>query len=99
MSIDDFDTEPPGNFDDEQLVAKDPVVTGNEEFTHMLIPIALRRTFPFRLAVAKFLNDLKSIGTYEEVLRLDTELRGAYKDFMPNPPKVYIKLWTFAISI
>ena len=79
MSLSDFDTEPPGNFDDEQLLADDPIETPNEDFTHVLIAIALRKTFPLRLAAAKFLNDLGSTGTYEEMLRIDAELRGAYK--------------------
>jgi hypothetical protein len=79
VSLNDFDTEPPGNFDDEQLVAEDPVPKPEEDFTQMSIAIALRKTFPLRLAVTKFLNDLDSHGTYEETLRLDAELRASYK--------------------
>ncbi|OIW27604.1 hypothetical protein CONLIGDRAFT_655445 [Coniochaeta ligniaria NRRL 30616] len=72
ITLADFDTAPPGNFDDDQLVAGDQVMA-------VSITIALRKTFPQRLAVVKFLNDLASSGTYEKTLRLDAELRTAYK--------------------
>lgn len=60
VSLDDFDTEPPGNFDDDQLVAEDPVPKQDGNFTQVSIAIALRKTFSVRLAVTKFLNDLGS---------------------------------------
>lgn len=80
ISLNDFDTQPPGNYDDYQLVADDPVPKPLNSFTQMSVAIALRNTFPQRLAVIKFLNDLSSLGTYEETLRLDRDLRKAYKD-------------------
>lgn len=79
ISISDFDTEPPGNFEDDQLAAEDPVPKPEDEFTQMSIAIALRQTFPHRLAIAKLLNDLGSHCTYAETLRLDSELRASYK--------------------
>lgn len=79
LSLGDFDTEPPANFDDDQLVAEHPVSKPDDEFTQVSVSIALQKTFPIRLAVAKFLNDLGSSGTYEETLRLDAELRASYK--------------------
>lgn len=79
VSIEDFDTEPPGNFDDDQLVTEDPVPKPEDDYTQVSIAIALRKTFPLRLAITKFLNNLGSHGTYEEALRLDAELRAAYK--------------------
>lgn len=79
VSLDDFDTEPPSNFDDDQLMAEDPVPKPEGSFTDMSIPIALRKTLPLRLAVTKFLNDLSSRGTYDETLRLDSEMRASYK--------------------
>ncbi|KAK3312850.1 hypothetical protein B0H66DRAFT_524324 [Apodospora peruviana] len=87
ISLEDFDTAPPGNYDDEQLVtAKDveqqqqqPVPKLEGDYTQTSVALALRKTFPLRLAIAKFLNDLISRGTYEETLRLDADLRAAYK--------------------
>lgn len=80
ISLDDFDAAPPRNFDDEQLMTSDPVPKPEANFTQASIAIALRKTFPQRLAVAKFLNDLASAGKYEETLRLDAELRAAFRD-------------------
>ncbi|RHZ58376.1 fungal specific transcription factor domain-containing protein [Aspergillus thermomutatus] len=79
LSVGDFDTESPANFDDDQLVAEHPVPKPDDEFTDVSVSISLRKTFPIRLAVAKFLNDLGSSGTYEETLRLDAELRASYR--------------------
>ena len=79
LNLADFDTEPPGNFDDDQLLANDPVPKSEDDFTQMTIARNLRKTFPIRLAVAKFLNDLSSTGAYDEALRLDSELRTSYK--------------------
>lgn len=79
ISLDMFDTEPPRNFDDEQLTAEDPVPRPDDSFTQTSLAVALRKTFPIRLAIAKFLNDHNSHGTYEETLRLDAELRASYK--------------------
>ena len=79
ISPHDFETKPPGNFDDEQMTAEAPMPNEEDTFTQSSIAIALRKTFSIRLAVTKHLNDLKSHGTYEETLRLDAELRASYK--------------------
>lgn len=78
ISPDDFDTEPPGNFDDELLMTEG-VEKPETEYTSMSIALALRKTLLARLAVTSFLNDLTSCGTYERTLELDAELRSAYK--------------------
>jgi hypothetical protein len=80
MTMDDFDTEPPQNLDDEQLTADEPVAKPDDEYTQMAIAIALRKTFPIRLVVVKFLNEIKSPGTYSETLRIDAELRSTFKN-------------------
>lgn len=79
ISLLDFDTEPPRNFDDDQLIAEDARAKPEDHFTQSSLAIALRKTFPLRLAITKFLNDLGSSGTYREMLRLDTDLRVSYK--------------------
>ncbi|KAI1139855.1 putative C6 transcription factor [Hypoxylon sp. FL0543] len=79
ISLDTFDAEPPGNFDDEQIANEDAIPKPEAEFTQTSTAIAIRKTFPARLAVAKFLNDPGSHGTYRETLRHDNELRTAYK--------------------
>ncbi|CAO2654669.1 Nn.00g114020.m01.CDS01 [Neocucurbitaria sp. VM-36] len=79
ISLEDFDAEPPGNFNDDQLTTAKPAGQPNSVYTQSSISIALRKTFPARLAVVKFLNNLTSNGTYEETIRIDTELKGAYR--------------------
>jgi hypothetical protein len=79
VSLEDFNTAPPGNYDNEQLTVENSVARPEDVYTETSIAIALRKTFPARLAVLKFLNDISSPGTYEETLRLDTNLRAVYK--------------------
>ncbi|KAL7958912.1 hypothetical protein V8C34DRAFT_281513 [Trichoderma compactum] len=79
IRLEDFDTEPPGNFDDEQLMVEGSVEKPENEYTSTSIAVALRKTFAARLMVVAFVNDLSSCGTYERTLELDAELRSAYK--------------------
>ena len=79
VSLEDFDTAPPSNINDDQLMTDDTASKSEDELTQMSIAVSLRKTFPVRLAITKFLNDIGSKGSYEETLRLDTELREAYK--------------------
>lgn len=80
VSLDEFDTRAPGNFDDTDLEDTSSAPKPASEHTQSSIAIALRETLSARLAVVKFLNDLFSAGTYEETLRLDKNLRSAYKE-------------------
>lgn len=79
LSLDDFDARAPGNYDDDQLTLEDATPRPADHFTQSSVAIALRETFPARLAVLKFLNELGSAGEYDEALRLDANLRAAYK--------------------
>ncbi|GAB1313393.1 hypothetical protein MFIFM68171_03603 [Madurella fahalii] len=81
IGLDDFDTEPPGNFDDDQFTSPDdhPSPKPPGHFTQTTVAIALRAMFPQRLAIAKYLNDLSSRSTYQDTLKLDTDFRAAYK--------------------
>jgi Fungal specific transcription factor domain len=79
ISIGDFDTEAPGNLDDEQMGTDELIPKPEAVFTQTSVAIALHKTFPIRLAIAKHLNDLGSPGAYEDALRLDAELRKSYK--------------------
>lgn len=82
INLDDFDTDPPGNFDDEQLTSQEgevPVPKPPDQFTQTTMAISLRSLFPQRLAIVKCLNDLSSTGAYTDTLKLDAELREGYK--------------------
>ena len=80
ISIEEFDTQPPGNIHDDQLTVDDSVPYPEDHFTSASIAIAFRKTFPIRLAIAKFLNDVGCQGSYEDALRLDARLRASYKE-------------------
>ncbi|KAK5046010.1 hypothetical protein LTR84_008797 [Exophiala bonariae] len=80
MSLDMFDSEPPRNFDDEQLLTENPVSKPEDEFSHTTIARAFRRTWEIRLRIAEYLNDLASHGTYDEALQLDHDFRALYKE-------------------
>ena len=93
ISFDDYNTEPPGNFDDEDLMAIDPTAKPSNTYTQTSVAGAMRKTFAARVAVVRFLNDLSSAGTYKETLRIDTMLRATYKTlrstlqgFAPDAP-------------
>ncbi|KAJ4355416.1 uncharacterized protein N0V89_003432 [Didymosphaeria variabile] len=79
MSQDDYDTQPAGNFDDDQLENDEAIARPENHFTQSSVSIILQKTFPARLATARFLNNFTSSGTYEETLQLDSDLRTAYK--------------------
>ncbi|CAH0055872.1 unnamed protein product [Clonostachys solani] len=79
LSLDDFDTLPPGNFNDDQLMDDDSQSKPQEEFTQSSISRVMRSTFPARLTIAKFLNDLGGKSTYPNMLQLENELRSVQK--------------------
>ncbi|KJZ70874.1 hypothetical protein HIM_09739 [Hirsutella minnesotensis 3608] len=77
ISMDDFDTESPGNFNDDELETEQPVARSTDHFTQVSAVIALRESFPQRLAVVKLLSSLDSSSQYEETLQIDAELRAS----------------------
>lgn len=80
LSEDDFDAEPPRNFDDDSLLENEAVPKGDSVFTEATVARALRATFSVRLKLAKSLNNLHPAGeTYEATLRLDGEMRQMFK--------------------
>ncbi|RGP78345.1 hypothetical protein FLONG3_3481 [Fusarium longipes] len=81
ITTDDFDTEPPKNFDDEQIMGENPTSTPDNVFTQISTARAMRMTFPSRLKVCRLLNDLRHGGdSYQETLRLDSELKVSFKE-------------------
>ncbi|RKL11746.1 hypothetical protein BFJ71_g227 [Fusarium oxysporum] len=76
----EFDTEPPGNFDDDQIIIDGATLRPDSVFTQVSTPRALRMTFASRLKVVKLLNDLRSGESYQETLRVDAELKASYKE-------------------
>lgn len=79
ITLDDFDTLPPGNYNDEQLLDDDAAPRPDTEGTSTSVARALRKTFPQRLAVIRLLNDIGARGTYDDTLCIDAELRQAHR--------------------
>ncbi|OAX77754.1 hypothetical protein ACJ72_07943 [Emergomyces africanus] len=82
ISLEDYDCEPPSNIDDQQMSADDPAAIPyvTTEFTRTSIQIALMKTFPIRLQMAKAMNDIRCEPSYDEVLRLSRELANIHRD-------------------
>ncbi|KAF4450392.1 hypothetical protein F53441_6516 [Fusarium austroafricanum] len=78
--MDQFDTKPPGNFDDDQLMVENTIPRPDNVFTEMSTSRALRKSFPARLKVVQLLNDLKPSDCYPDTLRLDSQLKTSYKE-------------------
>ncbi|KAK2798924.1 hypothetical protein FQN50_008655 [Emmonsiellopsis sp. PD_5] len=79
ISLEDFDCEPPLNIDDTQMTAEEAtnivnVPCSTDKFTQTTVQVALMRTFPIRLEIAKMINSVRSEPSYNEVLKLSTEL-------------------------
>ncbi|KFX95822.1 hypothetical protein O988_05618 [Pseudogymnoascus sp. VKM F-3808] len=80
LSTDDFDCEPPSNVDDSQIDEESsaPVIPKPDTiFTESSIQIALAKTFPVRIAIAKQINGFRSSDSYSETLRLAGDLTAA----------------------
>ncbi|KAK4655799.1 hypothetical protein QC762_0053800 [Podospora pseudocomata] len=78
ISLQDFDTKPPSNLNDEDLHSDQAIPKADGVFTSTAISLALRKTLPVRLAIVKFLNDWSSLGDYPTALKLDFDFRAAY---------------------
>ncbi|OTA88870.1 hypothetical protein M434DRAFT_34661 [Hypoxylon sp. CO27-5] len=77
----DYDTCAPSNYDDDQITGDNDPAEYNppEKFTDMSMALALRTTFSARLAITRSLNDINTQNTYDETIRLHSQLSAAYK--------------------
>ncbi|KAK8052245.1 hypothetical protein PG993_003630 [Apiospora rasikravindrae] len=87
ISLDEFDTGPPGDYDDAEL---DPSIGSRSQqptsapatpdrFTDTTVALTLRKSFPQRLAIVRHLNDINSMAKYDDTLKLSAQLQTAYK--------------------
>ncbi|ODM18251.1 hypothetical protein SI65_06122 [Aspergillus cristatus] len=72
ISLQDYNTKPPRNFNDDKPLADDPVPSSADTFTQTSIARALRKTFAQRFAVDKCLNNLTFPETYKPTLSTKT---------------------------
>lgn len=86
ITTQDFDTKPPGNFDDEDLLNDNPSTPAPTplpmtKFTDTSIQIALLSSIRIRLQVSSYLNEFRSEPTYEKTLELNSDLTSASRSF------------------
>lgn len=76
ITLEDYDTDPPANVNDEQLVNHtDPALgTDPEVCTEMAAQLALLETWPARLAVAKAVNSVRSTASFDRTLAINSDL-------------------------
>lgn len=82
LSSDDFDTHPPGNFDDEQILFDNPIPKPDGTYTQTSIALLLRTSFTLRLTITKSLNGIGTHMPYDEVLRMDRSFRTLCKGIL-----------------
>lgn len=82
ISMDDFDTKPPGNYNDEDLLgdnesAQPPSPQPLTTFTDTSIQLALLNSIKVRLHIASYLNEFRSVPSYDKTIALNTDLTSA----------------------
>ncbi|KAL2273512.1 hypothetical protein FJTKL_04454 [Diaporthe vaccinii] len=73
----DYDTKLPGNYNDEDLLAEVPQPKPLATFTDTSIQIGLVRTIKVRIEIAAYLNDFRSVTSYDKSLAINSELTTA----------------------
>ena len=79
ISLKDYDCEPPSNVDDADLTSEEvseaePIAKPMDVYTETSVQIALLKSFPIRLKIAKTINDLHAHISYDTILKLHEEL-------------------------
>ncbi|KAK4035244.1 hypothetical protein C8A01DRAFT_18057 [Parachaetomium inaequale] len=76
ISVDEFDTEPPSNVNDDEISESTTVLQPHpkDTFTSTSIQLALLDSLPTRLRIVQFLNSLNSDRSYHRALALTAEL-------------------------
>ncbi|KAL5356247.1 hypothetical protein BJX96DRAFT_186204 [Aspergillus floccosus] len=81
IALDEFDTEPPSNFDDHELDESTTTLEPKSMnvYTVSSIQIYLLKSLPVRHHIVQMLNGLHSKLLYTEVLEVTSELMNAYR--------------------
>lgn len=98
ISEDDFDIEPPLNFNDTQIMRHPeeyPIPLPESQFTDTTIQRFLLRSLPTRLRVARFVNQVHSPLSYERALELGSQLTTHCRELVPVPQNQRMETATF----
>ncbi|KAJ6176602.1 hypothetical protein N7485_003516 [Penicillium canescens] len=85
ISVEDYDTKPPSNLDDEDFDATSetlPSPKPKSQYTDSSIQIALMQSFSTRLCIARSINECNREQSYETTLALGAELTETSKDIV-----------------
>lgn len=82
ISSNDYDTKPPGNYNDDDLLRDDPPAqTPSPQplttFTDTSVQLALLNSIKVRLSIASYLNEFRSVPNYDKTLVLNSDLTAA----------------------
>lgn len=84
LQVTDWDTEPPANLNDEQLVDENdgdvPVGQPSDAPTQSSVQLAMLKSLPLRLNLLRLINDFRASRPYDEILRLNSELTKACRE-------------------
>ncbi|KAH6698135.1 hypothetical protein BKA61DRAFT_246673 [Leptodontidium sp. MPI-SDFR-AT-0119] len=83
ISESDYDTEPPANLDDDDIdesVTITPSPKPSHVFTQTSLQIRLLSSFKLRLLIVSHSNNIRMEPSYEEVLRISSELSKSLKE-------------------
>ncbi|KAL2835316.1 hypothetical protein BJY01DRAFT_223884 [Aspergillus pseudoustus] len=80
ISPDDYDCGPPRNLDDDQLERNALPLSDGQGYTDTSVQVALLRSLPLRLQIAREVNNFRGGPSYEETLRLSIELSDLYRE-------------------
>ncbi|KAH7157971.1 hypothetical protein B0J13DRAFT_581923 [Dactylonectria estremocensis] len=80
ISLDEFNTQPPSNVDDDGMDESTAVITSHNSahFTSTSIQLALLSCLPVRLEILNVLNRIDAGTSYQHVLDLSSRLTGAF---------------------
>lgn len=82
ISSNDYDTKPPGNYNDDDLLCDDePAQTPSPQpittLTDTSVQLALLNSIKVRLNIVAYLNEFRSVANYDKTLALNSDLTGA----------------------
>lgn len=83
LASDDYDTLAPTNINDNEITESSEVAASGKPsttYTETTLQTILLRTLPKRLAIARLLNHFRSKPSYEDVLRLSSEISELLRD-------------------
>jgi hypothetical protein len=83
ISFDDFDTEFPSNIDDSELSESTTSAPQSKPltfFTQSTLQILLSKSLRVRFEIMRFMNHFRSTLSYDDVLRLSTDIKNALSE-------------------